>query len=682
MTNSAQYLKKWEGDYGGVPQFSKFTANDILPAIEESIVENQRLIQEIRTNSEEPTFQNTMEPLENITHGELSRATSVYGIFKSNLCDENVQKVEEAIESKLTDYFDKLYQDECLLQRIEKIHLNNTHLNEEQKRLVEVYYKKFVSSGAKALKEQKPLISEINQKLCSLYTQFRHNVLSDESNIYTVLTADDLEGLSEDIINGAKASATLLKLPEGSYAILNTRSSVEPFLTSSKRRDLRKIVFEKFISRGSGIGEFKDNTSIIPEILQLRAKRCLILGFPTHAHWKVDDTMAKTPENAMKLMETVWTHAVNRLKEEVADMQALADQEGNGLIIEPWDYRYYAEKVRLNNYDLDMDIVKPYFQLENLREGMFYAVNRLFGISFRQVETLPVFHPDVRIWEVLNNKGDVIGLWYFDPYARKWKNSGAWMCDLRAQQKFHAEIPIITNNANFIKGDPNSPLLISFDDGVTLFHEFGHACHGLLSNVTYPSLSGTNVYVDYVEFPSQLMEHWLTVDEVLQKFAVNQEGESLPSELIQKIMKTQKFNKGFETVEFLSSALIDMKLHLAAKPNESINPLEFEAKNLEQIGMPKEIVMRHRTTHFSHIFDGEGYSACYWSYLWADTIVADAWEAFTVDGKGPFDQEVANRLLKYVFSVGNTIDPAKGYVLFRGREYGVDALLRKRGFIH
>jgi peptidyl-dipeptidase Dcp len=469
-------------------------------------------------------------------------------------------------------------------------------------------------------------------------------------------------------------------LPEGSYAILNTRSSVEPFLTSSKRRDLRQTVFEKFIQRGAGGGEFKDNTKIISEILQLRAKRCLILGFPTHAHWKVDDTMAKTPENALKLMENVWTHALKRLREEVVDMQKLADVEGNGVTIEPWDYRFYAEKVRLNNYDLDMDIVKPYFQLEKLREGMFYAVNKLFGISFRQVHDVPVFHTDVRIWEVLRDD-NVIGLWYFDPYARKWKNSGAWMCDLRAQQKYQKVIPIITNNANFIKGDPNSPLLISFDDGVTLFHEFGHACHGLLSNVTYPSLSGTNVYVDYVEFPSQLMEHWLTVDEVLQKFAVNLEGQALPSELIQKILKTQKFNKGFETVEFLSSALIDMKLHLAAKPTESIDPLEFELKNLNDLGMPKEIVMRHRTTQFSHIFDGEGYSACYWSYLWADTIVADAWEAFTVDGKGPFDKDVADRLLKHVFSVGNTIDPAKGYVLFRGHEYGVDALLRKRGFI-
>jgi peptidyl-dipeptidase Dcp len=680
MNNNTQHLKKWEGKYGGVPQFSKFTTEDIQPAIEESIIESQKLISEIASNSADPTFQNTIEPFEDLVHGDLSRACSVYGIFKSNLCHETVQKVEEAIESKLTDFWDKVYQDDGLFQRIKKIHLNNTELNEEQKRLVEVFYKKFVSSGAQVSKEEKPQLSEINQKLCALYTQFRHNILSDESSIYTVLTGADLDGLSEDIIEGAKASAIELKLAEGSYAILNTRSSVEPFLTSSKRRDLRQTVFEKFIQRGAGGGDFKDNTSIISEILQFRAKRCLILGFPTHAHWKVDDTMAKTPENALKLMENVWTHALKRLREEVVDMQRLADSEGNGVIIEPWDYRFYAEKVRLSNYDLDMDIVKPYFQLEKLREGMFYAVNKLFGISFRQVHDLPVFHSDVRIWEVLRDDV-VIGLWYFDPYARKWKNSGAWMCDLRAQQKYHSVIPIITNNANFIKGDPNSPLLISFDDGVTLFHEFGHACHGLLSNVTYASLSGTNVYVDYVEFPSQLMEHWLTVDEVLQKFAVNQEGLSLPSELIQKILKTQKFNKGFETVEFLSSALIDMKLHLAAKPTETIDPLEFEAKNLKELGMPKEIVMRHRTTQFSHIFDGEGYSACYWSYLWADTIVADAWEAFTVDGKGPFDKDVADRLLKHVFSVGNTIDPAKGYVLFRGHEYGVDALLRKRGFI-
>lgn len=422
---------------------------------------------------------------------------------------------------------------------------------------------------------------------------------------------------------------------------------MEPFLTCCKRRDLRQIVWEKFIKRGDGSEGFKNNAPIIAEMLQLRAKRAKILGFESFVHQQLDNTMAQTPANAMQLMQEVWQHAVKRVAEEVADMQKIAVSLGEPAEIEPWDYRYYAEKVRVAHYDLDMDLVKPYFQLDKMIEALFFTAGQLFHVQFNPLVGLPVFHEDVRVWEVLR-LGKVIALFYMDPYARKGKSSGAWMSSMRHQTQFLGQLPIITNNANFIKGDGASPLLISFDDAVTLFHEFGHACHGILSHVTYPSLAGTSVVVDYVEFPSQLMEHWLCVDEVLAKYALNQNGEAMPAELLTKLLKTQKFNKGFETVEYLASALVDMKLHMAASEDKLLAPLEFEAEALKEIGMPTEIVMRHRLSQFSHLFDGDQYAARYWSYLWADTIVADAWEVFTQPGKGPFDRDIADRLYKYV----------------------------------
>jgi peptidyl-dipeptidase Dcp len=390
--------------------------------------------------------------------------------------------------------------------------------------------------------------------------------------------------------------------------------------------------------------------------------------------------MAKTPARAMELMEAVWKPAVARVKEEVADMQAVADKEGAKIRIEPWDYRYYAEKVRKAKYDLDANEVKPYLQLEKLREGMFWVAGELFGFSFTQVNDVPVFHPDVRVWEVKDKaSGRHVGLWYFDPYARPGKRSGAWMNAYRDQQRLRGEVTtIVSNNSNFVKGAPGEPVLISWEDASTLFHEFGHALHGLSSNVTYPSLAGTSVARDYVEFPSQLLEHWLSTPEVLNTYALHyQTGKPIPKALVQRIEKAATFNQGFATVEYLSSALIDMKLHLAgATP---IDADAFERDTLASLGMPKEIVMRHRTPQFGHVFASDGYSAGYYSYLWSDTLTADAFEAFTA-GKGAYDRAVAERLRKHVFSVGNTLDPAEAYRGFRGRDAGIDALMRKRGF--
>jgi len=406
-----------------------------------------------------------------------------------------------------------------------------------------------------------------------------------------------------------------------------------------------------------------------------------LLGFPTHAHWRLEDSMAKTPGRAAELMAAVWQPAVARVREEVADMQAIADVEHAGIRIEPWDYRYYAERVRKAKYDLDEAEITPYLQLDKLREGMFFTAEKLFGLRFVPVDpqAVPVYHPDVRVWEAQDAAGRHVGLFFFDPFARKGKRSGAWMSGYRSQERFAGAVaPIVSNNCNFTKPAPGEPALVSWDDATTLFHEFGHALHGLLSNVEYPSLSGTNVARDYVEFPSQVLEHWLSTPEILDRFALHHEtGKPMPRELVAKIERARRFNEGFRTVEFLASALIDMRLHLAA--DGVADPAAFERDTLAAVGLPREIVMRHRTPQFLHVFADDGYSAGYYSYLWADAITADAWEAFQEAG-GPWDEAVARRLRDHVFSVGNTIPPEESYRGFRGRDPATDALMRKRGF--
>jgi peptidyl-dipeptidase Dcp len=416
---------------------------------------------------------------------------------------------------------------------------------------------------------------------------------------------------------------------------------------------------------------------LIADILKLRAERAKLLGFTTHAHWNLEDSMAKTPDNAMQLLRALWNPAVQRVHEEVADMQKLADADG--IKIAAWDYRYYAEQVRKARYALDANELKPYLQLEKLREGMFFVAGRLFGLKFVAVNDVPVYHADVRVWLVQDARGEQVGLWYFDPYSRRGKQSGAWMSEYRSQQHFAGRVtPIVSNNANFAKGAPGEPVLINWDDAVTLFHEFGHALHGLLSNVSYPTLAGTAVARDFVEFPSQLLEHWLLAPDVLNRYALHyQTGAPIPQALIDKVNRARNFNQGFATLEFLASAMIDMELHLAG--DTTIDATEFETRTLQALGMPSEIVMRHRTPQFSHVFSSDGYAAGYYSYLWADTLVADAWEAF-VDSGDMFDAQLSQRLRDFVFTIGNQHEPDAAYRSFRGRDPDVQALLRKRGF--
>ncbi len=672
-------LEKWTGPYHGVPAFDRYRVEQFKPALEASMAEQLAEVERIAKDPSPPSFDNTIAALERAGR-TFTRVTAIYGIYSGTLSTPDFQAVEQDVEPKLAEFRDRIFQNDALFKRIEAVYAarESSGLNPEQKRLVWLDYTGFVRQGAKLDPAAKKRLSEINQRLATLFTSFSQNVLADESDYVTLLESRaDLAGLPDSLASAAAAAAEE-RGHKGSWAILNTRSSVEPFLTYSDRRDLREKVWRTFVSRGDH-GDARDNKRTVAEILKLRAERARLLGYATHAHWRVEDQMARTPERAMGLMEAVWPPAVARVREEVADMQAVADQEKAAIRIAPWDYRYYAEKVRKAKYDLDESEIKPYLQLEKLREGMFWVAGRLFGLRFSPVSGVPVAHPDIRVFEVTDGAGRHVGLWYFDPYARAGKRSGAWMNEYRTQERFDGEVPtIVSNNANFVKAAPGQAVLVSWDDARTMFHEFGHARHGLCSNVSYPSLAGTNVARDYVEFPSQLLEHWLQTPEVLNTYALHyQTGQPIPKTLVEKIERARKFNQGFATVEYLASALVDMKLHLAG--DVAIDPDAFERDTLARLGMPAEIVMRHRTPQFSHVFADDGYSAGYYSYLWADTLSADAWQAFTEAG-GAYDAAVARRLFERVFSAGNTVDPAEAYRAFRGREAGIGALMRERGF--
>ena len=672
-------LEKWAGPYGGVPPFDKVKIEDFKPALEAAMAENLAEIDAIVSQKDAPTFDNTIVALEK-SGDTYNRVQAIFGVWSSNMSSKEFEPIDAEMSPKIAGHSDKIYQNEALFKRIEAVYNSpdKSKLTSEQQRLVWVYYNNFVHAGAKLDATKKKRLSEINQQLAGLYTKFSQNLLGDEGELYLLIENEaDLSGLPASLKDAAAQAATS-KGKKG-WMIRNTRSSIDPFLTYADNRELREKAWRLFVNRGDN-GDARDNNAIITQILQLRAERAKLFDLPTHAHWKLQPMMAKTPENTLKLMEGVWPAAVARVHEEVADMQALADKEGAKIKIEPWDYRYYMEKVRKAKYDLDENQIKPYLQFDKMREAMFWVAGELFNFSFTPVTNVPVFNPDMAVYEVTNKKtGKHIGLWYFDPYARDGKRSGAWMNAYRGQYRFQNEVTtIVSNNANFVKGKAGEPLLISWDDAVTMFHEFGHALHGLSSNVTYPTLTGTNVATDYVEFPSQLLEHWLATPEVLNKFAVHyQTGKPIPQELVDKIKKAATFNQGFATTEYLSSALVDMKLHLAG--DQKIDPDKFEAETLAQLGMPHELVMRHRTPQFGHLFQSDDYSAGYYSYLWSDVLTADAFEAFT-EGKGPYDKAVGDRLVKYVFSVGNTIDPAEAYRMFRGRDPKVEALMRKRGF--
>jgi peptidyl-dipeptidase Dcp len=673
-------LQEWAGPYGGVPPFDQVQVAHFKPALEWAMADELSEIDAIAGNPEAPTFQNTILALER--SGEpLNRVRTVYGIWSSSMNSPDFREVEREMAPRLAAFSDQITQNEALFGRIDALYNSpeKDQLTPEQQRLVWLYHNNFVRAGARLDEAAKNRLSEINQELAGLFTRFSQNVLSDENDRYILIEREiDLSGLPNAQVDAAAAEAEARGYA-GQWAVANTRSAMEPFLTYADNREFRQQAFELFANRGD-FGDENDNNAIITEILQLRAERAALLGYDTHAHWRLENTMMGDPYAALELMEAVWMPAVARVEEEVADMQALANELGHDITIEPWDYRYYAEKVRKERYDLDEGQVSEYLQLDNMVEGMFWVGGELFGMSFSEVSNVPVYHEDVRVWEVSDrSSGEHIGLFYFDPYARQGKRSGAWMNAYRRQHRIDGDVTtIVSNNSNFVKGRPGEPVLISWTDASTLFHEFGHALHGLASDVTYPSLSGTAVARDYVEFPSQLLEHWLATPEVLNRFALHyQTGEPIPHALVDRIEEAATFNEGFRTTEFLASGLMDMRYHLEG--DRRIDPRAFERDVLSEYGLPSEIVMRHRSPHFLHVFASDGYSAGYYSYLWSDVLTADAWEAF-IEGEGAYDGDVARRLTEHVFSVGNTIDPADGYREFRGRDPEVRALMEKRGF--
>jgi peptidyl-dipeptidase Dcp len=670
-------LAKWTGPYGGVPAFDKVKISDFKPALEGAMAKNLAEIDAITANPAAPNFDNTIGALED-SGRTLSDLYCYYGIWGSNMSSPEFQAVETEMDPKLSAFQDKITQNAALFKRIEAVYNSpaKAKLTPEQQRVLWIYYTNFVRAGAKLSPEAKARVGAINTELAGLFTKFSQNLLADE-NTYIELTEADLVGLPDSLKANAASNAEQRKLA-GKHIIVNTRSSVDPYLTYSPVRATREKVWKAFVNRGDN-GNATDNNAIIAKILKLRVERAKLLGFKTHAHWRLENSMAKTPENAMGLMEAVWTPAIAQVAIDVAAMQGIVDSEKGGFKIEPWDYRFYAEKVRKAKYDLDMNEVKPYMQLDKLREGMFWAAGQLYGFEFKKIEGVPVYQEDMTVYEVTRG-GKHVGLWYFDPYAREGKRSGAWMNAYRTQERFKGEITtIVSNNSNFIKGKPGEPVLISWDDATTLFHEFGHAIHGLNANATYPSVSGTNVARDYVEFPSQLNEHWLPTPQVLNQFATHyQTGKPIPQALVDKIKAADKFNQGFDTTEYLASALIDMKLHLAG--DVDIDPDKFEREELAKLNMPKEIVMRHRTPQFGHVFSSDGYSAGYYSYLWADTLTADVAEAFQEAPGGFYDKPTAKRLYETIMSKGNSVDPVDQFKAFRGRNVKIGALMRDRGF--
>ncbi|MDB4960149.1 MAG: peptidyl-dipeptidase Dcp [Myxococcales bacterium] len=671
-------LAPFAGPYGGVPPFDKIKVADFKPALLQGMDLQRAEIQAIIDVKEPATFENTIVAFED-SGRPYYRAANLMGVYTSTMNDKAMQAIETETAPVMAAFSDEIIQNEKLFARIKAVYdgRKTANLSTEQARLLEVVYRNFARRGAALGAKQKARLGEINQKLASLFTLFGQNQLADEeSYTLTLDKQDDLAGLPEWLVASAKAAAEAKGLKDR-WVITNTRSSAEPFLIYSSRRDLREKAYRMWINRGDNAGKH-DNKPVITEILALRGERAKLLGFPTHAHWIIDDNMAKTPDAAMSLMLKVWKATTARVKEEVADMQKLATPDKVAKI-EAWDYRYYAEKVRKEKYDLDQNEVKPYLQADKLREGMFWAAKQLYGLTWKPIKGVPVYHPDVKVWEVTRGAKRV-GLWYFDPYARDGKRSGAWMSEYRTQEAFKTPAtPIVSNNSNFVKGKKGEPVLISWDDATTMFHEFGHALHGLNSNVHYPSLAGTNTLRDFVEFPSQLNEYWLSTPEVLNKFAVHYKtGKPIPKALVEKIERAKNFNQGFKTAEYLMAAIYDLKVHTlpAGKP---IDPAAFEKATMKEIGAPTEIVMRHRPTAFGHIFSGDGYSAGYYSYIWADTLTADAAEAFE-EAKSFYDKPTAKKLHDSIMSVGNSVPPDEAFRAFRGRDVDTNALMRSRGF--
>lgn len=669
-------LDPWVGPYDGVPPWDKVKPADFPAAFQEAMKRTKSEFEAILTNPAPVTFDNTIKANE-LAGDSVNRLFAIWGVHSSNLSNPEIRKIQAEWEPKISAFFNELQLDARWFQRVQTLYMQRDALGLDtaQKRLLERTYDGLVRNGALLNAEQKARLIGYETEISKKFSDFQNKVLADEETYILLTDPADVAGLPDSFVASLKAAAEA-KGKTG-WAVANTRSAIQPFLENSPRRDLREKIWRAFTMRGDN-GDANDTNATIAEILKLRQQRAELLGFETHAHYRMADTMAKEPEKAMDLMMKVWPAAVARVKEEVADMQAIADKENAGITIEPWDYRYYAEKVRKAKYDLDQNELKPYFQLDNMVAAMFDAADKLYGMSFTEnTGTVPVFEPEVRTFEVKRD-GKLIGLFYLDNFARAGKRSGAWMTTYREQQKLSGKnnITLASNNNNFVKGAGGKPTLISIDDASTLFHEFGHAIHYLNFDITWPGLG--HVPRDFVEFPSQVNENWLLTPYILNTYAKHAEtGEPIPQAMVEKIKASDTFNQGFSTVEYLSSAILDMMLHHRKEP--VTDPRAFEKEALAKIGMPKEMVMRHRLPQFNHLFSSDGYSAGYYSYLWSETMDADTWAAFTEKGD-VWDKETAERFRSMLLSTGNESDRIEAYRAFRGRDPDVKYIMKKRGF--
>ncbi|MEP2103638.1 MAG: M3 family metallopeptidase [Parasphingorhabdus sp.] len=669
-------LQEWTGPYDGVPPWDEVKVSDFPTAFQQTMKDIKAEFETVRDNPEPATFENTTVPLE-LAGNKANELFAIWGVHSSNLSNDEVRKIQGEWLPKISAFFNELTLDPKIFARYKAVYDGRmtAGLDAQQLRLVERDYEGLVRNGALLEGADKQKLIELSTELSKAFNEFSNKVLADEETFIFLTDEAELAGLPASFV-ASIAEAAKEQKKEG-WALKNTRSVMQPFLQNSTRRDLREKVYNAYINRGDN-GDANDTNMTIAKILKLRADRAKLLGFKTHAHFRMADTMAKEPETAMDLMMQVWPAAVARVKEEVADMQEVADAENAGITIKPWDYRFYAEKVRKAKYDLDEAEIKPYFKLDNMVEAMFDAANKLYGMDFAEnTGTVPVFHPDIRTFEV--KRGDkLIGLFYLDNFARAGKRSGAWMTTYRSQYELggNNRYVLASNNNNFVKGGGGSPTLISLDDASTLFHEFGHALHYLNYDIKYPGLGGTPR--DFVEYPSQVNENWLLTRYVLDNYAKHAEtGEPMPQALVDKINKSKTFNEGFSTVEYLSSAIVDMKLHNRTDP--VTDPDAFERETLAEIGMPDTIVMRHRLPQFNHLFSSDAYSAGYYSYLWSETMDADTWAAFEEAGD-VWDADTAERFRSVILSTANETDRKEAYRKFRGRDPEVKYILKKRGF--
>jgi len=674
-------LAEWGGPFG-VAAFGRIKPEHFRSAFARAFAAHAAEVAAIAGNADAPTFANTIDVLES-SGAMLTRAVDLFHLLAGAHTNDAILAIERELAPLKAKHWDRILMDEALFGRIDTLYRTRERLalSAEQRRVLERYHLKFTRAGAALDAAAKARLADINERLATLGTTFSQNVLADEQSYALVLDGeDDLAGLPDFVRAAARAVAEERGLA-GKHAVTTSRSSVEPFLQFSARRDLREKVFRAWIARGDG-GGATDNKAIIAEMVALRAERARLLGYATFAHYRLDDTMAKTPQAVRALLERIWAPGRRRALADRDDLQALVQAEGKNFALAPWDWRYYAEKLRKARCDIDEAAIKPYLKLERIIEAAFYTANRLFGLTFERRDGVPVWHDDVRVWEVRDAAGRHRGLFFGDYFARTSKHSGAWMTTLRDQEKLRGDIhPLVVNVMNFSKAGEGEPTLLSFDDAKTLFHEFGHALHALLSDVTYPMIAGTSVLLDWSELPSQLFEHWLERPEILRRFALHyRTGEPMPEDLLRRLVAARTFNQGQTTVEYVASALIDLDLHLrpATGGAEAFGIDGFEQAALARIGMPAEIVMRHRPTHFQHVFAGAGYASAYYSYLWSEVLDADAFAAFEETGD-VFDAGIANKLHDHVYAAGGARDPAELYTAFRGRLPTPDGLLKRRG---